>query len=67
MWYNTNMRIFIAIIFLVSCGKPKKDCMSQMEAIARCDADAIHKYFPADLPEFEKVICRQKYPVQGCY
>lgn len=61
------MRIFLLTIFLFSCGKEDTKCRSQSEMIYRCMAEATAKYYPVELPDWEKNMCERNYPVQGCY
>jgi len=55
------------LIFLTSCGEPSEKCMSQDEAILRCQADIVAEYFPGRAPEILMNQCKSFYPTQSCY
>lgn len=60
-------RLFI-LFFLVSCGEPSKDCISGEEAVLRCKAEAVSKYYPGSTPDYEYDFCQARYPVSNtCY
>lgn len=62
-----HLAIILIAFSLISCGKTDKKCMSMEEAVLRCKADLIQRYWPGQVPESENRICEMTYPVQGCY
>lgn len=60
------MRLLI-LLLLISCGKNESKCMSREEAILRCKADLVQRYYPMNVPEYDNQTCERNYLVNACY
>jgi hypothetical protein len=63
------MKLFIlsTLIFLTACGHANNKCRSQDEMILRCKAEAVSKWYPVPVPEYENKQCGYEYSTKACY
>lgn len=65
--YMQYLTIISIAFILCACGKQDQKCMSMDEAVLRCKADLVQRYYPGQVPTTENRICEMTYPVQSCY
>ena len=60
-------KLILVLFILVSCGENTNKCQSREEAILRCKAEKVSRYWPGQVPKFENDQCEYSYPMVGCY
>lgn len=58
---------YLILILLISCGKRDENCISRQEAILRCQADKVQRYYPSEAPKDEMEQCKNDHLVESCY
>lgn len=63
-------KILVIIILFTGCGKENSKCRTNSEMKLLCTADAVHRWAPGVVPQYEIDFCKRQYPGMdnsGCY